>query len=81
MVRSNKILRDEIELRYSGALYFLSNHVTVLYAASIVAVNGVHSGGAVVSCLRGNRRGSNGVIGIRYHGSALNRVKDNPGKG
>jgi len=53
----------------------------VLYAASIIAVNGIHSGGTVVSCLRGDRRGSNGVIGIRYHGSALNRVEDNPGKG
>jgi len=52
----------------------------VLYAATIVAVNGVHSGGAVVSCLRGDRRGRYRVVGVCYYRSALNRVKDNPGK-
>jgi len=52
----------------------------VLYAAAIVAANRIHSGGAVVSCLSGNRRGSHRVVGICHYGSALNRVKDYAGK-
>lgn len=57
-----------------------ANNVTVLYAVTIIAVNGIHSGGTVVSCLRGNRSCGYRVVGIRHHGSALNRVKDDAGK-
>jgi len=53
----------------------------MLYAATIIAVNGIHSGGTVISGLSGNRRCCHRMCGVCHYRSALNRVKDNPGKG
>jgi len=47
----------------------------------IVAVNGIYPGGTVISCLRGNRCSRYRVGGIRDHGCAFYRVKDNTSKG
>jgi len=56
------------------------NNVTVLYAATIVTAHSIHSRCTVVSCLRGDGGCRYRVGGIGDHGSALYRVKDNPGK-
>ncbi|MCU6662914.1 hypothetical protein [Silvania hatchlandensis] len=59
----------------------LANDVAVLHAATVVTAHRIHSRCAVVSCLGGYRSGSHRVGGIRHHGSAFYRVKDNPGNG
>jgi len=52
----------------------------MLYAATIVAVNGIHSGGTVISGLSSNRRCCHRMCGVCHYRSALDRVKNNASK-